>query len=158
MGTSFGRRTTTSGENLQGYSGSASSLLELPILPKELPGYSAVAISEWSTAGMSFKFTKATTNLWLSVKGELHLVPLRIPREFYVHLRTPREDRFETGEYSAQKVSRTLPHDRPCLDLYKLSAHEELYAESQEHFINSTNEPNIDGVYELQVRTFQYRV
>jgi len=93
-------------------------------------------------------------DLWLSVKGELHLVPLRIPREFYVHLRTPREDQFETSEYSAQKVTRTLPHDRPCLNLYKLSVREELYAESREHFVNLTNEPNVDGVFELQVRTF----
>jgi len=93
-------------------------------------------------------------DLWLSVKGELHLVPLRIAREFYVHLRTPREDQFETSEYSAQKVTRTLPHDRPCLNLYKLSVREELYAESQEHFVNLTNEPNVDGVFELQVRTF----
>ena len=93
-------------------------------------------------------------DLWLSVKGELHLVPLRIPREFYVHLRTPREDQFETSEYSAQKVTRTLPHDRPCLNLYKLSVREELYAKSQEHFVNLTNEPNVDGVFELQVRTF----
>ena len=92
-------------------------------------------------------------DLWLSVKGELHLVPLRIPREFYVHLRTPRENQFETGEYSAQKVSRTLPHDRPCVNLYKLSVREELYNESQEHFVNLTNEPNVDGVFELQVRT-----
>ena len=90
-------------------------------------------------------------DLWLSVKGELHLIPLRIPREFYVHLRTPREDQFETGEYSAQKVARTLPHDRPCLNLYKLSVREELYVESQEHFVNLTNEPNVDGVFELQV-------
>ena len=95
-------------------------------------------------------------DLWLSVKGELHLVPLRIPREFYVHLRTPRDDQFETNEYSAQKVTRTLPHDRPCLNLYKLSVREELYIESQEHFVNLTNEPNVDGVYELQVRTFRY--
>ena len=97
-------------------------------------------------------------DLWLSVKGELHLVPLRIPREFYVHLRTPREDQFETDEYSAQKVSRTLPHDRPCLNLYKISVREELYIESQEHFVNLTNEPNVDGVYELRVRVFQYWV
>ena len=93
-------------------------------------------------------------DLWLSVKGELHLIPLRIPREFYVHLRTPREDQFETSEYSAQKVTRTLPHDRPCLNLYKLSVREELYVESQEHFVNLTNEPNVDGVFELQVRMF----
>ena len=93
-------------------------------------------------------------DLWLSVKGELHLVPLRIPREFYVHLRTPRGDQFETNEYSAQKVTRTLPHDRPCLNLYKLSVREELYVESQEHFVNLTNEPNVDGVFELQVRNF----
>ena len=97
-------------------------------------------------------------DLWLSVKGELHLVPLRIPREFYVHLRTPREDQFETDEYSAQKVTRTLPHDRHCLNLYKLLVREELYIESQEHFVNLTNEPNVDGVYELRVRIFQYRI
>jgi hypothetical protein len=42
----------------------------------------------------------------------------------------------------------------PCLNLYKLSVREELYVESQEHFVNLTNEPNVDGVFELQVRTF----
>ena len=44
-----------------------------------------------------------------------------------------------------------MPRDRPCVNLYKVSVREDLYVEGHEHFIDITNDPNVDGVYELQV-------
>ncbi|KAI0826611.1 DUF1744-domain-containing protein [Trametes gibbosa] len=90
--------------------------------------------------------------LWLSVDGTLSAVPLRIPREFYIHLRTaPKEDQFNHDLYQCEKVVRSLPRDRPCVHLYKITVREDIYEQGQEHFIDITNDPNVDGVYELQM-------
>jgi DNA polymerase epsilon subunit 1 len=90
--------------------------------------------------------------LWLSIDAELVSVALRIPREFYLHLRNPRED-FRTDLYTCNKVVRSLPRGRQCTNLYKISVREDMYQEMQPHFIDLTNDPNVDGVFELQVRS-----
>ncbi|TFK37082.1 hypothetical protein BDQ12DRAFT_736481 [Crucibulum laeve] len=89
--------------------------------------------------------------LWLLVDSELVSVPLRIPREFYIHLKTPTESIFRPEYYSCEKVTRNLPHDLPCVNLYKIIVKEDVYNEIQEHFIDLTNDPNVDGVFEQQV-------
>ncbi|KAJ3500777.1 hypothetical protein NLJ89_g9640 [Agrocybe chaxingu] len=92
--------------------------------------------------------------LWLSIDTEVVPVPLRIPREFYIHLKKPVENIFRPEYYSCTKVTRNLPRDAPCTNLYKIVVKEEVYQDIQEHFIDITNDPNVDGVYELQVSFF----
>ncbi|KAI0946543.1 hypothetical protein AcW1_009982 [Taiwanofungus camphoratus] len=93
--------------------------------------------------------------MWLSVDSDLISVPLRIPREFYLHFRTsPKADHFKEDIYSSDRVVRTLPRDRQCINLYKISVREDVFLEGQEHFIDLTNDPNVDGVYELQLPLF----
>jgi DNA polymerase epsilon subunit 1 len=89
--------------------------------------------------------------LWLSIESELVAVALRIPREFYIHMRTPRENLFRNDIYSCEKVIRSLPRGRQCANLYKVSVREDTYQEIQEHFVDLTNDPNVDGVFEQQV-------
>ena len=90
--------------------------------------------------------------MWLSVGGELFSIPLRIPREFYIHVRSPaRASQFNRELYTCEKVIRGLPRDRPCVNLYKISVREDTYVDGQEHFIDLTNDPNVDGVFEMQV-------
>jgi len=94
--------------------------------------------------------------LWISVDDQVVSVPLRIPREFYVHLRTPKEEVFQGDYYQYERVTRQLPRDMPCVNLYKVSVREDVYTEIQEHFIDLTNDPNVDGVFEQQVRKFKF--
>lgn len=89
--------------------------------------------------------------LWLSTDSEIISFPLRIPRDFYIHLKKPVDKLFRTEYYSCTKVTRHLPQDTPCTNLYKISVKEDIYQDIQEHFIDITNDPNVDGVYELQV-------
>lgn len=89
--------------------------------------------------------------LWLSTDSEIISFPLRIPRDFYIHLKKPVDKLFRTEYYSCTKVTRNLPQDAPCTNLYKISVKEDIYQDIQEHFIDITNHPNVDGVYELQV-------
>ncbi|KAH9829905.1 uncharacterized protein C8Q71DRAFT_394203 [Rhodofomes roseus] len=90
--------------------------------------------------------------MWLSSGSDLISIPLRIPREFYIHLRTPaKAGQFNRDMYTSEKVIRGLPRDRPCINLYKLSVREETYIDGQEHFIDLTNDPNVDGVFEMQL-------
>ena len=56
--------------------------------------------------------------------------------------------------YTCTKVTRNLPRDMPCTNLYKIVVCEDIYQEIQEHFIDITNDPNVDGIYELQVCQF----
>ncbi|KAJ7071344.1 hypothetical protein C8F01DRAFT_1110146 [Mycena amicta] len=89
--------------------------------------------------------------LWLSVDSDVVSLPLRIPREFYINMRTPKEELFQSEMYAWEKVTRNLPRDLTSANLYKISVREDLYQQHQEHFIDLTNDPNVDGVYELQV-------
>ncbi|KAF8066745.1 hypothetical protein FPV67DRAFT_1496266 [Lyophyllum atratum] len=89
--------------------------------------------------------------LWLSVDSELVSVPLRIPREFYVHLKQPKDDFFRPEYYTVEQVTRNLPRDIPSKHLYKISVREDVYRDIQEHFIDLVNDSNVDGVYEQQV-------
>jgi DNA polymerase epsilon subunit 1 len=88
---------------------------------------------------------------WLSVESELVSVPLRIPREFYIHLKQPKEGLFRPEYYSCEKVARTLPRDLPCNNLYRISVREDVYRDIQEHFIDLMNDSAVDGVFEQQV-------
>ncbi|KAG2004624.1 DNA polymerase epsilon catalytic subunit A, variant 2 [Coprinopsis cinerea AmutBmut pab1-1] len=89
--------------------------------------------------------------LWVYVDAKLVSIPLRIPREFYVHLKKPMPQLFRPEFYSVEKVTKNLPHDLPCTNLFKISVREDVYQDIQEHFIDLTNDPNVDGVFELQV-------
>ena len=90
--------------------------------------------------------------LWLSVDSNLFPVTLRIPRIFYLNLKgPPREGLFQTEFYSYEKVVRNLPRDLHSTNLYKVVVREETYQDIQEHFIDLTNDPNVDGVFEQQV-------
>ena len=94
--------------------------------------------------------------LWLATDSEVVSCPLRIPRVFYIHLKKPMENLFRTEYYSCTKVTRNLPRDVPCTNLYKISVKEDVYQEIHEHFMDITNDPNVDGVYELQVRCLTF--
>ncbi|KAF8518703.1 hypothetical protein BU17DRAFT_90783 [Hysterangium stoloniferum] len=89
--------------------------------------------------------------LWLAVDAELVPITLRIPREFYLNLKTIPDDDVFDESYSHEKLTRTLPRNHPCLNLYKVTTSEDYYIREESHFINLVNNPNVDGVFELQI-------
>ncbi|KAL4079949.1 hypothetical protein V8B97DRAFT_1928963 [Scleroderma yunnanense] len=90
--------------------------------------------------------------LWVSIDGQLTSVPLRIPRQFYLHLKTkPKDDLFRTEYYQCDKVVKHLPRDIPCKHLYRIIVKEDLYHDIEEHFTDLMNDPNVEGVFERQV-------
>ncbi|KAJ3733842.1 hypothetical protein DFJ43DRAFT_1131175 [Lentinula guzmanii] len=121
------------------------------VVPSMFSNVKVRASRNWDIVQIRPTGTLGRFMLWLSVDSELIPLPLRIAREFYVHLRTPREEVFRTDFYSYEKVTRNLPRDLPCVNLYKITVREDLYHEIGEHFIDLTNDPNVDGVFELQV-------
>ncbi|KAJ3917629.1 hypothetical protein F5877DRAFT_44306 [Lentinula edodes] len=121
------------------------------VVPSMFSNVKVRADRRWDIVQIRPTGTLGRYMLWLSVDSELIPLPLRIARQFYVHLRTPKEEIFRTDFYSYEKVSRNLPRDLPCINLYKITVREDLYREISEHFIDLTNDPNVDGVFELQV-------
>ncbi|OSD08022.1 DUF1744-domain-containing protein [Trametes coccinea BRFM310] len=121
-------------------------------MPAMFRGVRTKQSTHWDIVQIRPSRTPGRFTLWLSVDGSLSAVPLRIPREFYIHLRTPpKQEQFNHDLYQCEKVARSLPRDRPCVNLYKITVREDLYVEGHEHFIDITNDPNVDGVYELQL-------
>jgi DNA polymerase epsilon subunit 1 len=101
----------------------------------------------------STKFSGRFT-LWLAVDSELVSVTLRIPRIFYVNLKSPPPDGlFQTDYYTCEKVIRNLPRDINGANLYMVVVREETYQEIEEHFVDLINDPNVDGVFEQQAGT-----
>src|SRR5882762_2204084 len=89
--------------------------------------------------------------LWLSVDSELVSVTLRIPRIFYLNLKSPpRDGLFQTDYYTCEKVIRNLARDINGANLYMVVVREETYQEIEEHFVDLINDPNVDGVFEQQ--------
>jgi DNA polymerase epsilon subunit 1 len=109
--------------------------------------------SRWDIVQLRPTRSPGRYDLWLSVDAELFSIPLRIPREFYLHLRVDLPDGlFRSDLYEWEKVTRSLPRNLPGTNLYKIIAREDVYQESQEHFVDLTNHPNVDGIFELQVQ------
>ena len=109
--------------------------------------------SRWDIIQLRPTRSPGRYDLWLSVDAELVSIPLRIPREFYLHLRVDLPDGlFRSDLYEWEKVTRSLPRNMPCTSLYKIITREDVYQENQEHFVDLTNHPNVDGIFELQVR------
>ncbi|KAI0001143.1 hypothetical protein BJV77DRAFT_958771 [Russula vinacea] len=108
--------------------------------------------SRWDIIQLRPTRSPGRYDLWLSVDAELVSIPLRIPREFYLHLRVDLPDGlFRSDLYEWEKVTRSLPRNMPCTNLYKIITREDVYQENQEHFVDLTNYPNVDGIFELQV-------
>ncbi|KAI0700326.1 hypothetical protein BC835DRAFT_1412133 [Cytidiella melzeri] len=123
-------------------------------VPEMFRGVASTRIvgGRWDIVQIRPTRTPGKFNLWISIDTRLVSVPLRIPREFYIHLRAaPKDNRFKTDMYKCEKVVKSLPRDRPCVNLYKLTVREDMYLTGQEHFVDLTNDPLVDGVFELQV-------
>ena len=110
------------------------------------------SMSRWDIVQLRPTRSPGRYDLWLCVDSELFSIPLRIPREFYLHLRvdTPNSC-FRPDTYTWEKVARSLPRNMPCTNLYKITAREDAYQENQEYFVDLINHPNVDGIFELQV-------
>lgn len=109
--------------------------------------------SRWDIVQLRPTRSPGRYDLWLSVDAELFSIPFRIPREFYLHLRVDLPDGlFRSDLYEWEKVTRSLPRNLPCTNLYKIITREDVYQENQEHFVDLTNHPNVDGIFELQVQ------
>jgi DNA polymerase epsilon subunit 1 len=111
------------------------------------------ATSRWDIVQLRPTRSPGRYDLWLSVDAELFSITLRIPREFYLHLRVDLPDGlFRSDLYEWEKVTRSLPRNLPCANLYKIKTREDVYQENQEHFVDLINHPNVDGIFELQVQ------
>ena len=133
-----GGRVTSQAEK-----GTISSIFRQRTLGLSTLTWEVVQISPSSKAGVF--------NLWLSIDNVFQKVKLRVPRQFYLNLRSiPKKKPFLPG-YKTESLVRTLPRNHPCHNLFRITVDEDKFIEGESHFSNLINNPNVDGVYELQV-------
>ncbi|EJT99609.1 DNA/RNA polymerase [Dacryopinax primogenitus] len=89
--------------------------------------------------------------MWLHTDTEFMPIPLRVPRQFYVNYKEMPETGTFLPSYLAENLTRTLPHDQPCLNLFRITVPESLYLEEESHFTGLIANVNVDGVYEMQI-------
>ena len=93
--------------------------------------------------------------MWLGTEDDIIKLVLRIRRQFYISLKGPAVmgggNATFKPEYLAERVSKTLPRSHPSSHLYQVTVSEELYKANVGHFAHLMNNPQTDGVYELQV-------
>lgn len=89
--------------------------------------------------------------MWISIDKTLQSVKLRVLRQFYLNFKSmPKEGTFGEG-YRVESLVRTLPRGHPCMHLFKVTVPEDVFQEEDVHFSGLINNPNVDGVFELQV-------
>lgn len=106
----------------------------------------------WEVVQISPSNRPGVFNLWLSIDNVFQKVKLRVKRQFYLNLRAMSSKRPFLPEYKAEAIVRTLPRNHPCHNLFRITVDEDKFIEGESHFSNLINNPNVDGVYELQVR------
>ncbi|KAH7890461.1 hypothetical protein F5I97DRAFT_33293 [Phlebopus sp. FC_14] len=122
------------------------------VVPSMFKGARVRTTQRWDVVQIRPSKISGRFTMWVSIDGDLTPVPLRIPREFYLHLKEPaKEDLFRTEYYQCDKVVRHLPRDIPCKSLYRVVVKEDVYHDIQEHFTDLMNDPNVEGVFENQV-------
>ena len=122
------------------------------IVPAMFKGARIPTTQRWDIIQIRPSKIPGRFTMWVFVDGQLTPVPLRIPRQFYLHLKTkPKDDLFRTEYYQCDKVIKHLPRDIPCKHLYRIVVKEELYHDIEEHFTDLMNDPNVEGVFERQV-------
>jgi DNA polymerase epsilon subunit 1 len=84
--------------------------------------------------------------VWALVAGDLHCMKVQCYRQFFVNMRVP------DASGSRRRVFRSLPRARPCLNLYEFVLTEREYLDNQRQFSSYFAHPDVEGVYERQVR------
>lgn len=86
--------------------------------------------------------------LWALVQNELHQIKLIVPKVFYANLRVEKKSN-EEGALFQKCNNKTLPRGAQIHNLYKYTVPNRLYDEFAESLSFEMNDPNVDGIYEL---------
>ena len=98
--------------------------------------------------------TPGSYKLWALVGNDLHLIKLLVPRVFYVNQRVPKPASESDGIW--RKANKSLPRSHPAHNLYEYSVPEELFKEHSNELMADLSTPDIEGIYETQVRCYSF--
>ncbi|PWN28583.1 putative POL2-DNA polymerase epsilon, calytic subunit A [Jaminaea rosea] len=114
-------------------------------------GLSSIATATWDVVQITPATRAGEYRLWIAIGGQLQSLRLRIPRQFYLSLRSePKPGMFQEG-YIVEKVSKALPRGATCRNFYRLTVAEDVFIEEEAHFSSLLNHPIVEGIYERHV-------
>lgn len=110
-----------------------------------------MATANWEVIQICASARPGEFRLWVLVDSQLQSLKLRVPRQFYINFKSlPAAGTFIEG-YTVESLVRTLPRGTPCRHLFRITVSEDIYLEEEGHFSTLLNQPNVEGVYEMQV-------
>lgn len=86
----------------------------------------------------------------MTSRTQMQRLNLIVPRIFYVNLKYGCSDEIAVS-LGGKKVSKFLPHDKPCQNLFEISLTEKRMIRGEKGLSNLRTDPNVEGVYEMQV-------
>eukprot|EP00897_Mesotaenium_endlicherianum_P006205 jgi/Mesen1/5612/ME000282S04761 len=110
------------------------------------PRENILANSPWQIVQLAPTQAPGEFTAWVVAEGEMHRVPISVERVFYLNTRAP-----VTDDTVGERVTRLLPHGRPCLTLLQLTVGEEQFRDSAKELAAHLADPDLEGMYETKV-------
>ena len=85
------------------------------------------------------------------IGNELHQLKLTVPRVFYINQRSPKTVPEAEG-LLWKKSNKILPRAHPVMNLYEYTVPEDIYQEHSSSINAELSTPDIEGIYETQVK------
>ncbi len=111
----------------------------------------SMASARWDVVSISPAAREGDFKLFISFDGRIHMLRLRIPRQFYINFKTVPELERIPEECNITATSRTLPRDHQSRHLFQVTVPEQVYGEEESFFSELLNSPKVDGVYEMNL-------
>ncbi|KAL9936385.1 hypothetical protein V8E36_004453, partial [Tilletia maclaganii] len=111
----------------------------------------SIASANWDIVQITPGSRPGEFRFWVMIDEQMQSLRLVVPREFYINFKSqPKPGVFQPG-YRVESVVKTLPRGAACRHLYRITVPEDQFLEEEVHFSAITNDPNVEGVYEMQV-------
>ncbi|CAD6887281.1 unnamed protein product [Tilletia controversa] len=111
----------------------------------------SMASARWDIVQITPGSRPGEYRFWVMVDDQLQSLRLLVPREFYINFKSQPQPGLFKEEYQVESVVKTLPRGATCRHLYRVTVPEDQYLEDEVYFSAIINNPNIEGVYEMQV-------
>jgi DNA polymerase epsilon subunit 1 len=111
----------------------------------------AVTQTYWQIIQLAQSGTLGQFDAWILANGEMHKVPVVVPRRFYINLTEPDIEADCGRGANRKRVNLNPPQSRPVLNLYEVELAETEMAESAQEMAAQMAARAVEGVYESQV-------
>ena len=111
----------------------------------------SMAQGKWDIVSVSPTSNAGDFKLFIAYEGKIRSLRLHVPRQFYLNLKALPSDIAVPEDCLIESISRVLPRGHQSRNLFRVTVPEATFVDEEVLFSSLTNNPNVDGVYEMNV-------